>query len=66
MSVTRGTALALLPLLVASTVPGFAQEAASKAETTPLAGYSASGSETEREWEAKFRALPSPDNICAT
>src|SRR5271165_5626962 len=63
MSVTRGTALVLLPLLVASTSPGFSQESASKTETTPLAGYSASASATERDWETKFRALPSPDNL---
>ena len=60
MSIARGTALALLPLLVASTVPGFglgyAQESATKADATPLAGYSAAASATEREWEAKFRA----------
>ena len=62
MSVAKGTALALLPLLVASTVPSYAQESATKAETTPLAGYSATASATEREWETKFRALPSPDN----
>src|SRR5277367_2955204 len=63
MSATRGTALALLPLLVASTVPSYAQESAMKSETVPLAGYSASASAVERDWEAKFRALPSPDNL---
>jgi N-acetylated-alpha-linked acidic dipeptidase len=63
MSATRGTALALLPLLVASTVPSYAQESAMKSETAPLAGYSASASAVERDWEAKFRALPSPDNL---
>ena len=28
-----------------------------------LAGYSADGARVEREWEMKFRALPSPDNM---
>ena len=67
MSIARGTAIALLPLLVASTVSsfdlGYGQEASTKAETAPLAGYSAASSATERDWEAKFRALPSPDNL---
>ena len=29
---------------------------------TSLDGYNTTGSETEREWETKFRSLPSPDN----
>ena len=28
-----------------------------------LAGYSADGARVERDWEMKFRALPSPDNM---
>jgi N-acetylated-alpha-linked acidic dipeptidase len=60
MFAVKGTALALLPLLVASTMPAPAQE---KPEAAPLAGYSAAASATEREWETKFRALPSPDNL---
>ncbi|MBV9156533.1 MAG: M28 family peptidase [Acidobacteriaceae bacterium] len=28
----------------------------------PLDGYTAASSQTERDWEAKFRALPSPEN----
>ncbi len=63
MSIARGTALALLPLLVAFTVPGYAQESSTKLEAAPLAGYSASASATERDWETKFRALPSTDNL---
>ena len=63
MSIARGTAVALLPLLVASTVPGYGQEPSTKTETAPLAGYSTAASATERDWEAKFRALPSPDNL---
>ena len=59
MSIAKGTALALLPMLVASTVPGYAQVPA----PTPLAGYSATASATERDWETKFRALPSTDNL---
>ncbi len=59
MLVAKGTALVMLPLLVASTVPGFGQAAATKSDAAPLAGYSASASATERDWETKFRALPS-------
>jgi N-acetylated-alpha-linked acidic dipeptidase len=33
------------------------------AEETPLAGYSAESSRTHRQWEDKFRALPSPANL---
>ena len=33
------------------------------AEETPLYGYSAESSHTERQWEEKFRAIPSPDNL---
>jgi N-acetylated-alpha-linked acidic dipeptidase len=62
MSVAKGTALALLPLLLASTVPGAAQESPANSEAAPLAGYSSAASATERDWEAKFRALPSADN----
>jgi N-acetylated-alpha-linked acidic dipeptidase len=61
MFVAKGTALTLLPLLIASTLPAPAQE--SKAETSPLPGYSAAASATERDWETKFRALPSTDNL---
>ena len=62
MFVARATALALLPLLAASTTPGYAQEVAEK-DTAQLAGYSAAASTTERGWESKFRALPSTDNL---
>jgi N-acetylated-alpha-linked acidic dipeptidase len=61
MFLAKGTALFLLPLLVVSTSPAPAQE--TKADTAPLAGYSATASATERDWEAKFRALPSTDNL---
>jgi N-acetylated-alpha-linked acidic dipeptidase len=30
------------------------------ADTTPLRGFSAEAGRTEREWEAKFRAIPDP------
>ena len=63
MLVAKGTALVLLPLLVVSTAPGYAQEAATEKEIAPLPGYSTAASATEREWETKFRALPSPDNL---
>ncbi len=31
----------------------------------PLAGYSAESARTERDWEAKFRAIPEPANLRA-
>jgi len=65
MSVAKATALALLPLLVASTTTGFAQDASHGApkDSSSLAGYSSAASATERDWETKFRALPSTDNL---
>jgi len=62
MLLARGTALGLLPLLAASTTPGFAQAATEK-EPAALAGYSTAASAAERGWESKFRALPSTDNL---
>jgi N-acetylated-alpha-linked acidic dipeptidase len=32
-------------------------------EVAPLGGYSSASSKTEREWETKFRAIPSPQNL---
>ncbi len=63
MFVAKGTSVVLLPLLLASTAPGSAQEAAAAKEIAPLPGYSAAASTAEREWESKFRALPSTDNL---
>jgi len=63
MFIAKGTALVLLPLLLASTSPVSAQEAVANMETVPMAGYSTSASATERDWETKFRALPSTDNL---
>jgi N-acetylated-alpha-linked acidic dipeptidase len=33
------------------------------ADETPLVGYSPRSSQTERDWEAKFRAIPDPANL---
>lgn len=33
------------------------------ADETDLAGYTAQSSQTERQWEAKFRAIPDPKNL---
>src|ERR1700739_1711148 len=33
------------------------------ADEQPLSGYSAESSRTERQWEEKLRAIPSPDNL---
>ena len=35
------------------------------AEERPLYGYSAESSQTERQWEEKLRAIPSPENMRA-
>ena len=35
------------------------------ADEQPLLGYSAESSRVERQWEEKFRAVPSPDNLRA-
>ena len=35
------------------------------ADEQPLFGYSADSSRTERQWEEKLRAIPSPDNLRA-
>ena len=32
-------------------------------DSSPLGGYSATTSKPEREWETKFRAIPSPQNL---
>src|SRR5919201_4931957 len=37
--------------------------AASSTDVQTLAGYSASSSRTERDWETKFRDIPSPQNF---
>src|SRR5580698_10615482 len=63
MPVVKAIALALLPLFVASALPVPAQEPASKPEAATLPGYSTAASTTERDWETKFRALPSTDNL---
>src|SRR3954453_21463203 len=47
----------LLALVLCSTLPD--------ADTGPLRGYSNDSAKTEREWEAKFRAIPDPANLRA-
>jgi len=37
--------------------------AATSDEVAPLAGYSAASSRIQRDWEAKFRAIPAPANL---
>ena len=49
------TSLALSPLATRITT----------ADDQPLLGYSADSSRTERQWEEKFRAIPSTDNLRA-
>ena len=33
------------------------------ADAPPLAGFTADSSRAERDWEAKFRAIPDPANL---
>ena len=63
MSLVKATALALLPIFVATTLPAPAQDPAVKVDAAPFPGYSAGASSIERDWETKFRALPSTDNL---
>ena len=37
--------------------------AATSDETAPLLGYSAASSRTQRDWETKFRTIPTPANL---
>ena len=48
--------------LVASTCSAFFL-AAAPSSVSDLHGYSADAAKVEREWEAKFRAIPSPDSL---
>src|SRR5438552_3634765 len=48
--------------LVASTYSAFLL-AAAPSPASDLHGYSADAAKVEREWEAKFRAIPSPDSL---
>jgi N-acetylated-alpha-linked acidic dipeptidase len=62
MNSSQLLAAALLPLLVAPPPTAFAQTQAS-AKIADLDGYSHAASETEKQWEEKFRAMPMPDNV---
>src|SRR5438309_372935 len=46
-------------------VAGLFLLAATSDEVAPLVGYSAASSRTEHDWEAKFKAIPNPDNLRA-
>ena len=50
--------MAITAILLASLF-GFVS---TSAEDEPLQGFTRANSATEREWESKFRAIPSPDN----
>src|ERR1035437_8473441 len=47
-------------LVVYSLCLTMAAPAMRSADTPPLRGYSSTAERTEREWEAKFRAIPDP------
>jgi N-acetylated-alpha-linked acidic dipeptidase len=48
---------------MASSSPIPAQQAETKIDPSALPGYSAASSAPERDWETKFRATPSTDNL---
>jgi N-acetylated-alpha-linked acidic dipeptidase len=45
------------------TLAGAYKIAKASADDQPLAGYSSESSRVERQWEEKFREIPSPDNL---
>src|ERR1700740_1298783 len=51
--------IAALVLVFALTFSSFAFAS----EEAPLVGYSLRSSQTQRDWEAKFRAIPDPANL---
>jgi N-acetylated-alpha-linked acidic dipeptidase len=61
LSRSRLFAIALLPTLVFPPQLTFAQVKGDPAGQ--LDGYSKSASDTERDWEGKFRAMPEPANV---
>ena len=68
MTYSRLLAVALLPTLIYPPQFALAQEKGDNAKSgskldAQLDGYSGTASETERQWEEKFRALPVPDTI---
>jgi N-acetylated-alpha-linked acidic dipeptidase len=58
----RTTAIAAILFLSFSLAPVGSHVAA---DEQPLSGYSGESSRTERQWEEKLRAIPSPDNLRA-
>ena len=49
----------------AAAIAGFSFGAKATADETPLYGFSAESSKVERQWEDKFRAMPSPERMRA-
>ena len=52
-------------LVIYSLCLAMAAPAVWSADTAPLRGYSSEKARTEREWEAKFRAIPDPADLRA-
>ena len=55
--------LAALGLILALIFPASCWSWSGDADEKPLVGYGPRSSQSEREWEAKFRALPDPSNL---
>ena len=53
---------ALLPRVAVFLLPGLLLAAPTQ-DPAPIRGFSADGSRIEREWEAKFKAIPAPDSL---
>src|ERR1700676_2114793 len=64
-STLRGALLPSAATLVLLTVVAWGARAlpAQQQPQSPLAGFSAAASQSEQQWEQKFRALPAPDNL---
>jgi N-acetylated-alpha-linked acidic dipeptidase len=62
----KGTLLPGVTLLALLTVVAWgagALPAPPQPQQSPLAGFPAAASQSEQQWEQKFRAMPSPDNL---
>lgn len=55
--------LLMVMLLSASLVFAAGTPKGEAGQTAALGGYSAAASQTERDWETKLRAIPSPENL---
>src|SRR5438270_3368800 len=55
----RRSVIAVISISAALLFPAFARQQQQQGE---MAGYSAQDAQTERQWEAKFKGIPKPEN----